>query len=93
MGFQRVRGDARIVAPDLMQQETLEFIRSRQKDPFFLFYATPIPHVPLQAPERWVNHYVKKFGDEMPYDGARGYFPCRYPRATYAAMVSYLDQR
>lgn len=80
-------------APDLMQQEALDFIRSHQSDPFFLYYATPIPHVPLQAPERWVNHYLKKFGDEMPYDGARGYFPCRYPRATYAAMVSYLDEQ
>ncbi len=80
-------------APDLMQQEVLEFIRTHREGPFFLYYATPIPHVPLQAPDRWVSHYVEKFGDEPPYDGSRGYFPARYPRASYAAMVSYLDEQ
>jgi len=40
-----------------------------------------------------VDYYVKKFGDEAPYDGKRGYFPCRYPKATYAGMVSYLDEQ
>jgi arylsulfatase len=40
-----------------------------------------------------VDYYVKKFGDEIPYRGDSGYFPHRYPRAAYAAMVSYLDER
>ncbi|MEM6378506.1 MAG: arylsulfatase, partial [Bacteroidota bacterium] len=76
----------------LMQQEALDFISRNQDNPFFLYYATPLPHVALQAPKRWVDHYVEKFGDEAPYLG-RGYFPCRYPRATYAAMISYLDEQ
>ena len=25
--------------------------------------------------------------------GDKGYFPCRYPKATYAAMVSYMDEQ
>lgn len=79
-------------APDVMFSEMTAFIdRSREK-PFFLYWASPIPHVPLQAPERWVEYYVKKFGDEAPYMGDRGYFPARYPHATYAAMISYLDE-
>ena len=53
----------------------------------------PLPHVPLQAPERWIKHYVEKFGDEEPYIGDKGYFPCRYPRATYAAMISHWDEQ
>jgi arylsulfatase len=80
-------------APDLMQQEALDFIRSSKDQHFFLYYATPIPHAPLQAPVHWVDYYLQKFGDEPPYDGSKGYFPCRYPKATYAAMVSYLDEQ
>jgi arylsulfatase len=80
-------------APTAMQDEALAFIK-RQKDnqPFFLYYATPIPHVPLQAPKRWVKHYREKFGEEEPYTG-KSYFPNQYPRATYAAMISYLDEQ
>ena len=29
----------------------------------------------------------------MPYKGGKGYFPNQYPKATYAAMISYLDQQ
>lgn len=78
---------------DLMFKETTEFINENASRPFFLFYATPIPHAPLQAPQRWVDYYVKKFGDEMPYVGDKGYFPHRYPHAAYAAMISYLDEQ
>jgi arylsulfatase len=80
-------------APALMQKEVLSFIERNKDKPFFLYYATPIPHDPLQAPKRWVDHYVKKFGDEEPYLGDKGYFPNRYPHATYAAMISYLDEQ
>ena len=80
-------------APELMQAEVLRFIRSNKRDPFFLYYASPIPHAPLQAPEGLTTHYVEKFGDEPPYDGSRGYFPVRYPRATYAALVVYLERQ
>lgn len=79
-------------APDLMQQEALQFIESKQNRPFFLYYASLIPHLPLQAPERWVEYYQEKFGPEEPFTG-NSYFPNRTPRATYAAMISYLDQQ
>jgi len=80
-------------APELMLEESLQFIENNQNQPFFLYFASPIPHVPLQAPQRWVDYYHEKFGDEEPYLGERNYFPVRYPRATYAAMVSYLDEQ
>ena len=32
-------------------------------------------------------------GDEPPFPGNRRYTPCRYPKATYAAMVSLLDEQ
>lgn len=80
-------------APDLMYKEILDFVERSKDEPFAMFWTTPIPHVPLQAPERWVKYYVDKFGDEEPYIGNKGYFPCRYPHATYAAMVSYWDEQ
>ncbi len=72
-------------SPDLMQREALQFIGEKREKPFFLMYTTVLPHVALQAPQLWVDHYHEKFGDEKPYTG-KGYFPNRYPRATYAAM-------
>jgi arylsulfatase len=79
-------------SPDLMLDEILNFVDENSKRPFFLAWTTTLPHLALQAPERWVRHYREKFGDEEPYTG-NGYFPCRYPRATYAAMVSLLDEQ
>lgn len=80
-------------APALMLDEALSFIRSSKGKPFLLHYTTTIPHVALQAPDEWVEKYHRKIGDEKPYSGDRSYFPCRYPMATYAAMVSYLDHQ
>lgn len=79
-------------APDFLLKAALQFIDKNKKHPFFLYYPTPLPHVSLQAPQKWVDYYHEKFGDEKPYLGG-SYFPCRYPRATYAAMVSTLDEQ
>lgn len=79
-------------APDIMHSRALDFISGNKDKPFFLYYATPIPHLPLQAPKKWVDYYVNKFGDEEPLVKA-AYYPNRYPHATYAAMISYLDQQ
>ena len=47
-------------APTLMHNEALSFITKNKNSPFFLYYASPIPHLPLQAPEKWVNYYSRK---------------------------------
>jgi arylsulfatase len=75
-----------------MFKELTGFVNENSDNPFFIYWATPIPHAALQAPKRWVDYYVKKFGDEKPYIGDHGYLPTRYPHATYAAMISYLDE-
>ncbi len=83
----------KVYAPDLMIKEALNFIEKNKNRPFFLYYPTTIPHVALQAPDKWVEKYHKIFGPEQPYTGNHAYLPCRYPRATYAAMISYLDDQ
>ena len=75
-----------------MLNEALGFMEENKQNPFFLYFASPLPHVPLQAPKKWVDYYRKKLGDEKPYTG-KSYFPNQYPRATYAAMISYLDEQ
>ena len=80
-------------APEKIHQKSLEFIRAKSDQPFFMYYASPLPHLPLQAPEKYVDEYRGILGDEEPYSGEKGYFPNRYPRATYAAMITYLDHQ
>ena len=80
-------------SPARLLRSSLEFIEKNKDNPFFLYYATPIPHAPLQAPEEKVAYYRNKFGTEEPYLGIKGYFPNMTPRATYAAMVSHLDDQ
>ncbi|MFS4491371.1 arylsulfatase [Maribacter sp. 2308TA10-17] len=79
-------------SPDLMFDELTGFVSRNKDKPFFLYWATPIPHVALQAPQKWLDYYKEKFGDEKPYLGEKSYFPHQNPRAAYAAMVSYLDE-
>ncbi|UZD21424.1 arylsulfatase [Algoriphagus halophytocola] len=80
-------------APDLMHEKALSFIQENKDEPFFLYYASPLPHVPLQIPSEDRESYIAEFGTEEPYDGSKGYFPNQYPNATYAAMISKLDQQ
>ncbi|MDT8402047.1 MAG: sulfatase-like hydrolase/transferase, partial [Bacteroidales bacterium] len=82
-----------VYSPDMMFDEITNFIEENKDNPFFLYWATPIPHLALQAPPEWVDYYLKKFGDEEPYTGNAGYFPHRYPHAAYAGMISYLDNQ
>jgi arylsulfatase len=79
-------------APDLLIDEALQFMERNRERPFFLQFASPLPHLPLQAPRRWVEHYQEKLGPEEPSTAER-YFPNRTPRATYAAMISTLDEQ
>jgi len=35
-----------------MHKESLKFIERNKENSFFLYYASPLPHLPLQAPEK-----------------------------------------
>ncbi len=80
-------------APDLINKEVLEFIDGNHEKPFFLYYATIIPHVALQVPENdtALAEYRKLWPNEKPYTGNRGYIPNKTPHATYAAMITRMD--
>jgi arylsulfatase A len=78
-------------APDLFETEAMDFIRQHRRRPFFLYYATTIPHLALQVPADSLAEYDGAW-PETPYDRGQGYLPCARPRATYAAMVTRMDR-
>ena len=80
-------------APQKMQEKALDFITKNKDQPFFMYYASPLPHLPLQVPKKDVEEYKKVFGEEEPYLGNQSYFPNRNPKAAYAAMITYLDNQ
>ena len=80
-------------APDKIHQKALSFLENNKDNSFFLFYASPLPHLPLQAPVESVNAYREILDDPNPYLGNQGYFPNRFPKATYAAMITHLDNQ
>jgi arylsulfatase A-like enzyme len=63
--------------PDLSVREIKNFIHDNKDHPFFLYWATNLPHYPLQGDTRW-NEYYR----HLPY-----------PRNLYAAFISTLDER
>jgi len=88
-------------APDLIHEQALQFIEDHRDEPFFLFYPHITPHAELKAPaDSILESYLGRF-PETPYagvdDGERyrlgPYGSAEYPRATFAAMVTRLDQQ
>jgi arylsulfatase len=79
-------------SPDFLIRAAFNFLDRVGDAPFFLYYASPLPHTSLQAPKRLVDYYRKKFGDEKPFLGG-SYVPVRYPHATRAAMITLLDEQ
>lgn len=70
-------------APDLMLKEALAFIRRNRARPFFLYFATTLPHANNEAGDR---------GMEIPDYGIYRDLPWPEPQKGHAAMITRLDQ-
>src|SRR5690606_6931917 len=88
--FERYKG--KDYSLEKMAEKTLDFIRQNKDKPFFLYLPYTGPHVSLQAPDEAVKEYLGKF-EEQPYYGQNEYAPSKYPRSTYAAMITYMDKQ
>jgi len=75
---------------DLFFDDAMAYIARKRERPFFLHYATQLPHASLCAPEEWKAKYRGKF-PETPLTGQTHYRNEPEPRTTFAAMVSRLD--
>ena len=49
-------------APQKIQEKALSFIDENKDTPFFMYYASPLPHLPLQAPKAEVDKYREILG-------------------------------
>ena len=80
-------------APDLIGGQALEFIRGNAGRPFFLYFASTVPHLALQVPPDSLAEYRGRF-DDQPFAGTNtnDYVPQFAPRAAYAAMITRLDR-
>ena len=79
-------------AQEPMTAKTLDFINKNQNQPFFLYLPFTIPHLALQVPDEALDLYKGELPD-TPYLGDKNYLPHPFPRAAYAAMITYMDQQ
>ncbi len=78
-------------ANDVIRDAAVRFVETKRDRPFFLMFATPLPHLAMQVPADELAGYTGAF-PETPYDGKKGYIPHPVPRAGYAAMITRLDR-
>ena len=81
-------------APKLIADDMIEWLEDAAggDEPFFLYYASIIPHLALQVPREYVERYPAEWDDE-PYLGQNAYLPHPSPRRAYAGMISFLDDQ
>ena len=88
-------------APDLIHAKALEFIEENKDNPFFMFYASPLPHAELLLPDAYLEKYNGKLEPETKHEGVDvgptykngGYGSQDYPHAAFAAMINHLDSQ
>jgi arylsulfatase A-like enzyme len=75
--------------PDLFQDEALAFIDRHADEPFFLYYATIVPHAANEAG----RFYGPESGEGMPVPDAGRYSERDWPtpQRQHAAMITRLD--
>ena len=88
-------------APDLIHQKALSFIEKHQKESFFLYYASPLPHAELVAPKVYMDKFIGKYNPEKEYkakpnnEGLKKGEYASQPQshAAFAAMITLLDDQ
>jgi len=88
-------------AADLIHEKAIKFIDANQDHPFFLLYASPVPHAELLMPQEDIDVFKGKFLPEKSYQGTDGgekyrngpYGSQENCHATFAAMVTKLDEQ
>lgn len=82
-----------IYANDVITNEAIQFVDAHVGQPFFLYVPFTLPHVGLEAPRDSMTSYLDKIKDPEPYVDPNNHYPSQpYPRATYAAMITKMDE-
>jgi len=88
-------------APHLMHDEALKFMEVHKEKPFFLYYASALPHAELLLPQENIDKFKGEFLPEKSFKGidsgkkykAGGYGSQKNGHAAFAAMVTLLDKQ
>ena len=76
---------------DLIANEVIRFVEKNAEKPFFLYWATTVPHLALHVPDDSLQEY-QGLWEDPPYPGGQSYTPHFTPRAAYAAMITRMDR-
>lgn len=88
-------------APDIIHERSLAFLENNKDKPFFMYYASIIPHAELLVPDSLLQKFSGKYLPEKEYKGVDdgkgyrqgGYGSQKEPHAAFAAMVYLLDKQ
>jgi arylsulfatase len=86
-----IQPGGKVYSQDLMTDDALRWVRTHKDGPFFLYFASTIPHLSLQVPEDSLAEY-RGLWPETPITDSKHYSNHDTPRAAYAAMVTRLDR-
>lgn len=84
------KGD--VYAEDVVHDDVLRFVEENKDTPFFLHWASAIPHADLTAPQEEIDQWVGKLGEDKAYKGSH-YASQKYPKATHVAMITRFDRQ
>ncbi len=88
-------------APYIIHQRAKEFISENREKPFFLYYASILPHAELLVPESEIEPFIGKYLPEKSYKGVDSgdkyrkgpYGSQENAHAAFGAMVVLLDKQ
>lgn len=94
------KGQHGTYSPYLIQQKALEFVEENKDSPFFLYYASTLPHAEMLVPEDRLIQYRGRYDPEKKFVGADSkkgptkigaYSSQPEGHAAFAAMIEVLD--
>lgn len=83
--------NGKIYSADLIAADALRWVREHKDEPFFLYFASTVPHLSLQVPEDSLAEYRGTWPD-APFTNSKHYSNHEAPRAAYAAMITRMDR-
>ena len=89
---EKIELDGKTYSHDLIEAESLAFIRKNKDKPFFCYLPVTIPHAAMQVPEEFVAPWREKFSEFENVIGKYSFnTEVRNPVAAFPGMINRLD--
>lgn len=83
--------DGKTHTADLIMDQALDFVRTNQSSPFFLFLPVTIPHAAMHSTEEYRKPFEEKFSQFSDKVGKYANTETKNPVAAFAGMMSQVD--